>query len=137
MKNLTKAIFAKKSGSGFEADIGGRLFKGRAPEGAQYPYAVMMVISDVPDKTFTETYEDVLIQFSLYSANSGTTEIEDMFTHLNSLYDECTLSITSETLIYMERGNASLMVEDYEIKGQGTTQVWHYAVEYEVKILRT
>ena len=40
MKNLTTAIITKASGSAFMSDIGNRLYKGRAEQGANYPYAI-------------------------------------------------------------------------------------------------
>lgn len=137
MKNLTTAIFSKMTSStDLYADIGGRLYKGRAPEGAAYPYIVYMVVSDMPWKTFSEDYEDVLIQFSLFSISPSSTEVEDMFTHLKSLYDECSLSITGATLVWMKRQNAILMVEDHTTP-TGTQQAWHYSVEYEVLTSKT
>lgn len=133
MKALTTAIFAKMTSStDLYADIGGRLFKGRAEEGAEYPYAVYMVVSNSPDKVFNASYEETIIQFSLFSAASGSTEVEDMYTHLKALYDECTMTITGETLIQMIRENATLMIEDHTVPGKGTNRVWHYAVDYRV-----
>ena len=132
MKALTTAIYGKISGSALATDIGGRLYKGRAPEGAEYPYVVYMVVADVPDKTFTEDFEDVLIQFSLFSSASGSTEVEKMFTDLKALYDECSLTITGSRLIWMKRVNATLMIEDHTTPS-GTIEVWHYAVDYDIK----
>lgn len=140
MKSLTTAIFGlMTSSTALYGDIGGRMFKGRATEGAEYPYVVFQIISDVPDLTFTESYEDVLIQFSLFSSASSSGEVEDMFAHLKELYDECAMSIpavshdVAATLVWMKRVNATLMVEDEETPA-GTRQVFHYAVDYEVKI---
>lgn len=130
LKNLTTAIFGKMTSStDLYSDIGGRLFKGRAPEGAEYPYVVYLLVSNNPDKVFVSNYEDALIQFSLFSSTSGSTQVEDMYTHLKALYDECSMTITSETLIWMRRENAILMVEDHTTPA-GTVQVWHYAVDY-------
>lgn len=132
MKNLTTSIFAKCAvGTDLYTDITGRLYKVRAPEKATYPYAVFMVVSNAPDWTFAESYENTIIQFSLFSATSGTTQIEDMYTHLKALYDDCTLTITGSTLVWMRRENAVLMVEDHTTPG-GLIQVWHYAVDYHV-----
>jgi len=132
LKALSTAIFAKCAvGTDFYTDISGRLYKGRAPANATYPYAVYMLVSDVPDFTFTEDFERVLIQFSLFSLTSGTTQVEDMFTHLKALYDDCALTITGETLLWMRRENAILMPEDHTTTA-GTAQVWHYSVDYSV-----
>ena len=46
MKALTTSIFSKATGSAFSTAVGGRFYKGRAPAGAVYPYAVFMVVSD-------------------------------------------------------------------------------------------
>ena len=132
MKNLTAALYLKKAGSDFSSDIGGRLYKGQARAGATYPYAVVMVVTNVPDKTFTEDYEDVTVQFSLFSSASGTTEVENMYTHLKALYDECSLTITGSTLIWMQRSNAAFIVEDHTTVS-GTQRVWAWHVDYDIK----
>lgn len=129
MKNLTKGIYGKLSGSALAAHIGTRMYKGRAPEGATYPYIVYLTVSDNPNLTFAEDFEDVIIQFSIFSATSSSTEVEDIYTDLKALYDECTMTISGETLIWMVRQNANLMVEDHTVKS-GLIQVWHYAVDY-------
>lgn len=137
MLNLTTAIYGKLSGSALAGHIANRLFKGRAPEGTDYPYAVFFVVSDSPIKTFTENFEDVLIQFSLFSATSGTTEVENMFTDLKTLYDECAMTIINTTWFHwMRRQNATLIADDVTTPA-GTIQVWHYIVDYELMILGT
>ena len=133
MKALTTAIFGKISGSTFSTAIGGRLSKGRDPDGATYPYAVYSVVSDVPENTFREYLERVIIQFSLFSSASGSTEIEDMYAYLKALYDDCGFSITGQTLLWMKRSNAGLFVEDHTTVS-GTVQVWHYAVDYSIMV---
>lgn len=131
MKNLTTAVFGKASGSTFLSYIASRLYKGRAPEGTDYPYAVYKVVTDTPEKTFTEDYENVIIQFSLFSSTSGSTEIENMYTYLKALYDECALTITGSTLVWMKRSNAVFQIEDHTTP-QGTVQVWAYHVDYDI-----
>ena len=132
MKELSTAIFEKcASSTDLYVDIGGRFYKGRASQGAEYPYVVYLIVSDFPDKTFSEAYEETLLQFSLFSSAFGSTEIENMYTHLKALYDECELTITGYTLAWMRRENAVLMIEDHTTKS-GTVQVRHYAVDYAV-----
>lgn len=132
MKNLSTAIFSKMTSStDLYSDIGGRLFKDFAPDGAEYPYIVYSVASNSPDNVFSGNYEETTIQFNLFSSASGSTEVEDMYEHLIALYDECSLMITAQTLIWMRRENATLMVEDHTVKN-GTVQVWRYAVDYRI-----
>jgi len=134
MLNLKKAIYTKLTGSSLISDVGGRFFDTQAPEGSQYPFAVYMIVSDMPDNVFQGYYEDVLIQFSLFSATpNNSTEAETMFDHLKTLFDECSFNITDQTLIWMHRENATLTIEDHTTPA-GTIQVWHYAVDYMVTI---
>lgn len=136
MLNLSKAIWNELSGSLLSAHIGNRLFKGQAPEGAAYPYIVYLIVSNSPEKTFaaTEEFEDTIIQFSLFSAASGSTEIENMYADLITLYDEATFSITGSTLVWMFRENATLVIEDHTTPS-GTQKIWAYHVDYNVKTI--
>jgi len=130
MLNLKKAIYGKLAGSLLTADIGGRFYDTQAVEGSEYPYVVYLIVSDVPDNVFQGYYEDVLIQFSLFSTTlDNSTEIETMFGHLKTLFDECSFNITDQTLIWMRRENATLNIEDHTTP-EGTIQFWHYAVDY-------
>lgn len=131
MKQLTTAIFGKLAGSALNTAIGGRLFKGRAPEATVYPYAVFYLVSDTPADTFTDKIDNVLVQFSLFSETPSSSEVEDLYTHLKTLYDDCSLTVAGRTVIWMVRENAMLMVED-DTTPAGAGQVWHYAVDYNI-----
>ena len=138
MKNLTTAIFEKMTpATTLYSDIGGRLYKKKAPQGAEFPYVTFFVVTDVPEYPSNKTIEWVLVQFSIFSSASGTTEAEDILTHLRSLYDDCTLSITNNTLIYFIRGNFIDLSDDSEgIETiSGTTGVWHYMQEYNISMV--
>ena len=134
MKNLTTAIYTRFTGSALSTSVGGRLYKGRAPQGVVWPYVVYFVVSDVPFKTFTEDYEDVLLQFSLFSNTpESTTQVEQMFSDLKTLYDEAILTVTGYTMVWMKRQNAVLIAEE-DITTSGTSETWHYAVDYDIRI---
>ena len=133
MKNLTTAIYSKLSGSALAAHVSNRLFKGRAPDATEYPYIVYMVVTDVPEKTFSEDFENVIVQFSLFSAASGTTELEDMYTDLKTLYDDQELTVVGSTMIWMKRDIAVFSVEDHETSS-GQQRVFSYHVDYNIKM---
>ena len=130
MKALDDALYAKLAGSLLVADIGNRFYKGRAPDNAVFPYVVHSLVSSVPERTFSEQYENALVQFDLFSSAAGSGEVETIYEHLNALLDEGSLTITGNALIWMRRVNAILMVE--EITTPTGAKVWHYAVDYEV-----
>ncbi len=135
MKNLLAAIMSKitTGPSNLYNDVGGRVFLDQAPEGTEFPYIVFFVVSNVPDKTFSEDFEDVTIQFSLFSASLGVNEIATIYDDLKSLFDGCALTITGYTHIWMREENLTTIVEDITTP-EGTTTVKHWAVDYNIKI---
>lgn len=132
MENLTKAIFAKKTGSSFNTLIGGRMFEDYSPEGVIYPYVVYSVVSSPKEKTFTEIYRNTTIQFSIYSSNSSSKEIKDIYAALSALYDECSLIITGSNLVWMREENIVTAAEDVTTpNGLETVRVYH--VDFEIR----
>ena len=92
-----------------------------ADEGAAFPYAVASIVSDTPDGTFTEDYEDCLFQFNLFSTTSNTTQVGDIFESLKAAFDKHDLNIVGCTTISLKRVNSFL------IKLEG---VWQINVTY-------
>ncbi len=131
MQNLTTAIFSKLSGSALSNDINGQLFKGRAPSNTRLPYIVFSVPSDAPQYTFTESFEGAIVLFDLYSDSISVLEISTMYADLKTLYDECSLTITGETLVWMREASVSTSVEDITTQ-DGIQQVKHWAVNFDV-----
>ena len=136
MINLTTAIYSKLAGSDLYTSIGGRLYKGYGPEGATYPYVVFFVVTDIPEYPGGKTIEQYLIQFSIFSAVSESTEIEGILTNLRALYDWCTLTITGNTSIYFMRGNFTAQREEHTTLA-GTVGVFHYIQEYDGWMVKT
>lgn len=133
MKNLLTAIYSKFSGSTIFSDVGGRVFLDQAPEGTEYPYIVYSIVSDVADWQFVENFEDVVIQFSLFSSSESATEISTMYADLKTLFDDCSLTITDNTLLYFQRDNLATFVEDITTL-EANTKVKHWAVDYSIKM---
>jgi hypothetical protein len=133
MDELIKAIITKLSGSTISSDVNGRVFLDRAPDGCEFPYIVFFVVSSVPDWQFSERFEDTLIQFSLFSSSESAVEITTMLKDLKSLFDDCSLTITGDTLIWFRRQNITTMVEEITT-ATGTQTIKHYSVDYEAKV---
>lgn len=135
MNNLLTAIMNKISGSSLSTDVGGRIFLDKAPEESAFPYIVFSIVSDVPDDTFQELLEDILIQFSLFSTSSGAAEISGIYSDLRSLFDNCLFVITNNFHLWMIRQNLTTMVEDITTP-TGTVGVKHWAVDYSIMLQR-
>lgn len=131
MNNLLQAIMTKISGSALSSDVGGRIFLDEAPDGVEFPYVVFFIVSDVPEDAFAKDGEVVTIQFSLFSASQGAAEITDMYADLKALFDDCAMTITSNTLIWCRRVNMTTMMED-ALVNSATQLVSHWAVDYEL-----
>jgi len=131
VRNFTTALYSKASGSAFMTSIGSRFYDSEAPEGAEFPYAVYMVVSDVKGWEFSERFRDILLQVSIFSSASSSGEIKDIFTNLVALYDECTFNLTSNRLLWFWLNNLTTM-RDEVTTPSGTLGVFHYAVDFDV-----
>lgn len=132
MKALTKAIFDKAGRSTFSGLIGGRLYEDFAPPRTDYPYVVFSVISSPKEKTFTEVFRNTLVQFSLFSSSTSSTEIKDIYEALSELYDECSIpNIANKNLLRMYETNFIASAEEHTT-ATGDVTVRFYAVDYEI-----
>lgn len=132
MNNLLTAIYAKFAGSALSTAVGGRIFLDQAPDNCEFPYIVFFIVSANQEKTFTENMTNTLIQFSLFSASESAVEITGMYANLTALLDECSLTITGATLVWMREQNVTTMIEDITV-ADASQKVKHWAVDYDVK----
>lgn len=131
LNNLFTAIMTKVAGSAFSTNVGGRVFLDQAPDGAEFPYAVFFLVVGTPDDVFNKKGRDLLIQFSLFSASQGATEITNMYNDLHSLFDDAAFSITSNTLIWCRESNLTTMVEEITVNNAAqAVKAWH--VDFEI-----
>ena len=134
MQPLIDAIMNKLIDSTIYNDVGGRCYYDTA-DSNDLPRLVYSIVSGVPDKTFSEIYHDILIQFDLFSAlSAGKTEITTMYADLISLMDECSLSITGYTLVWMREQNLVTMVEDLSALQDGSSICLHWVIDFECRI---
>ena len=134
MQALIDAIAVKLLDSVVSNDCGGRCYYDTA-DSDDLPRLVYSIVSGVPDRTFTELYHDILIQFDLFSAlSAGKIEIITMYADLISLMDECSLSITGYTLVWCREQNLVTMVEDLSALQDGSSIINHWVVDFECRI---
>jgi len=135
MKALTEALYTRAtgaSGTAFMASIGSRFFDSEAPEGAEYPYCVYLIVTDIKDWQFVERFEDVVIQFSIFSITSSSGEAKDIYDLLNTLFDEQALVVSGMIqFLWMWRNTTSIMKEEHTTPA-GTASAWHVAVDYDL-----
>lgn len=134
MQALIQAIKDKYAGSTLSDDVNGRIDLDEADD-VTLPRIVWFVVSGVHDLTFTEDFNDVLLQFSIFSAKTaGVAEIANIYADLKALFDECALTIAGRTLVWMREENLTTMIED-DTTTEGAPGVRHWAVDFSVKTL--
>jgi len=122
MNTLFTAIYTAYLASGLP--VGGLtgLYNTEAPAGAVFPYGVFSLISKVPDGTFTEDFENCLIQFSLFSDNkTSPVEVCALYELLKTTFDEVDLDYVGYKSVSLVRVIDMLTRED---------NVWFYMVQY-------
>ena len=134
--NLTTAFFTRfteviaGSHNTFYELIQGRMYEDQADDGAPFPYAVYRIIASPKDRTFSEEFRETIIQLSLFSITRSSSEIKAIYYAASTLYDECLLTITGSTLLWLRETNLVEMVDEI-ITPDGTAMVRHYAVDFE------
>lgn len=123
MTDLFAAIMVRYAAVPLKDSLTGGLWNTEAPQETAFPYGVFALISDVPDWTFSENLENILLQFNLFSDTSDPVEICALFELLKTAFDFHELTIANYETVSMIRENAILTrVED----------VWQYNVTYRI-----
>ena len=133
MKELIKGIFTKMSGSALSTSVGGRLFINPAPEGSEFPYVVVDVVTSSPEDAFSLDIEDTLVQFSIYSTDMSVVEIADIYELVKALFKDTRLTITGDTNVEFSQNNLVTMADDLTAPS-GISFIRHWAVEYNVVV---
>jgi hypothetical protein len=100
---ILTGIATKFSGSAFSTAIGARLYSRFVPDAPTFPYGVVVLPGTEHDWNFSDDFEEVDVQFSIFSNSTSESEITSILTNLLTLYDDCTLTITGYTSVYMQR----------------------------------
>lgn len=129
LDKVLTGLFTKFSGSALSTALGARMYSRYAPQGTAFPYATVDISTGAADETFSEAIEDLDVLFNLYSKSSSETEITGLLNNLIALYDNCSLSVTGYTHLFMQRDiTRSLSNPEYGIR--------QYSVIYNVEIIK-
>lgn len=133
MKELQSAIVTKFNAltggnhNTFYTGIGSRLYFRKAPNvEVTFPYCIFYFGSDVNDYQFIEEFDNVVVQFSIFSNTSSSSELGDLLTYAKSLFDWCTLTVSNYTFLKMERiyANHGDWIAEEEI--------WQTVIQYRI-----
>ena len=138
MNNILAAIYSNMLETEVYDRVGGRIYLDQAPDGTEFPYIVYFIVTGNPDNTFSEKMESIILQFSIFSLQSGPTEIIGIYYYLKTLFDDCDLTIsrgegTDNVLIWCKRQNLTTMVDEVTTPS-GTATVKHWAIDYSILV---
>ena len=125
MTELFAAIITHYSSDPLKDSLTGGLWNTEAPQDVVFPYGVFQLISDVPEWTFSENLENILIQFNIFSDKSNPVETCALFELLKKAFDFLDLPIDNYETVSLVRENAILTRVE---------SVWQYNVTYRIVI---
>ncbi len=126
MKNLYDAIFVKYAASDVPNTLT-KLYNTEADEDAEFPYAVLQVVSGAADDFASgEHYtENWLIQFNLFERGPNMTLLLTALAALVTAFDSCTLAVSGYQFLSCRRVNI------LQTKVEG---VWQINVSFRIKL---
>ncbi len=104
---------------------GGNVFAESAPQGTAPPYVVWNLIVEDAELQFVERFEDVEVQFNLFSDDDLVTEINTMRTQLTALLDDTVMTVAGYTVHPLRRQFAIPLP-------RGPKGVRQYSISYKV-----
>lgn len=130
MNVLFKAIadhFKADALDPFYISMNGRLFPFVVDQEWPFPYSVFMNAGDTTDQDFTDTTEDVTIQFDVYTRNSSNVQASNLIEELKSMFDGAPLNVAGWNLLSWTRTNTATPKNDFT----QVPPIQGYYVEYE------
>jgi len=130
MNLLFQAVYNKfnsNTSHGAYTGIGGRFYLNAAPQSAIFPYCVYFSVTDDNELDFSDEREDFLLQFNIFSQNNSALEAGQILNDFESLFDNCSLTVTGWRHLQFQRGNI-YPNGDYE----QDPPIQGYSVEYNV-----
>ena len=118
MKNITIGImtrFTELTGglhNDFYNAIGGRMYDTMAPPEAATPYAVYNIVASNQEWEFVERFQNILLQITIVDDSSSGGTIKDTGSSCKTLYENCALTITGKTLVFMRWESEVLFKDD-------------------------
>lgn len=128
MNALLAAIMTKLTGTALDTAVASRIYLDEAPEATVFPCVVFSIIASTPADTFGEEIDDALVQFDLYSASPGATEITGLYEQLRAALKGQTLTVTGGVNVWCDERNLTTMLENVTTVG-GTIGVRRWAVD--------
>ncbi len=104
----------------------------RYPQGVPYPFITFQEIVDSQSETFSESFETLLYQFSIFSNSKSSLEVESIYDKLILLLNKPTLSISNYFFLDMKREPGARL-----IRVNDKVSYWQRVVTYRIFIQKS
>jgi len=126
-EELKEAIFTKLTAAGdFNTNIGGRVYYGIADQPIVYPCCVYSFYADNHSFDSGNKWEEIFIQFSMFSNDSSSAGVTTLESNLIDLLDGAILSFPSFVQIQLKRLSKRYLID--------SNKVWNSIVEYRIEM---
>lgn len=99
------------------------LYNTKADDEAVFPYGTFSLVSDIPEWTFDENFENCIIQFALFSEDDTCDEVLDAAVALKAAFDFFDLVVADHITVSLTRMVSNLTRIE---------KVWRYNVSYRI-----
>jgi len=120
--------------------VGDRVYFGSPDSGAKLPYIVFHNIPDAPDNTFTEHYDNYVIQVSIFSPKSdGALAVSNIFDAVAALLEEhlakTTLLVSGYTTEHVKQASSPFTtIDDMSVLEDGTTGMYIWTIDFNISL---
>lgn len=106
-----KAFFAAitshfETANVLNTSLGGQLYPHEADSDAQFPYGIYYLLDDDPEKNFSDEFEYLQVQISLFSDSNSPGEILDIFEDQKAVFDDADFVVDGYKMLYFSRSKA-------------------------------
>jgi len=133
MKTIFSGIMSETTGTALSTAVGGRIYLDYAPDGASLPNIVYSIVTDSQEDTFTDSIDDMIIQFSIFHNSLSGSAVADIYDALRAVFDDAVITAAGYTPIMMVHENLETMVDEFTT-ASGSEIIRHWAVDYRLVV---
>jgi len=109
----------------------GGMHNTESPSNADYPRIVFNIVAGIKSNTFSHEYENISVDFRIYTQSNSSVSLNNLFALLISLYDDLRMTVNNYTTVEMRRTVYN------KTKDETDESVWIYLVSYKVVLEKT
>ena len=109
----------------FKTAVGGRMYTRYAPQNTSFPFAVVDIVSGIGEWDFSYDFDDIDLQFNLFSQSTSEAGVGTLYSTLRALYDDCALTIAGHTHLFMQ-------FDQYWSLSNPDENIRQYTVQYNI-----